>query len=255
VDRDNPIIGFLQIVLALNFLVEERTGTEPLLSNATYSYGIPTPAWDWDDIGRAIEGIEFTLDALPQHRAAYLKDCLAAYALMVREGQGDDIPYAERVATYLQVPGERVAGTVIEALECDLRSLLVDAGYPDDLSVAIPQWREDKALRRDQLVKEAQSLLRRAREETDRKVSPLPNEHTVALSFPKNYPSRGHSDYYRDYQGRVFLNGDIRWEMASLKHYVCHEVFPGHQAFSASREQEYRAGDRGRRSRRSGANP
>lgn len=241
-DQDNPINDFLRIVLALNVLVEERTGTEPLLSNATYSYAIPIPAWDWDEIGRAIERVEPTLDGLPQHRAAYLRDCLAAYALMVREGQGDDIPYAERVATYLQVPGERVADAVIEALERDLRTLLVDVGYPDDLSVGIPQWREDKALRRDELVKEAQSLLRRAREETGRRVSPLPKEHTVALSFPNNYPSRGHSDYYCDYQGRVFLNGDIGWEMASLKHYVCHEVFPGHQAFSALREQQYRAG-------------
>lgn len=240
---DDPIDGFLQIVLALNVLVEERTGIEPLLSNATYTYDIQVPAWGWDEIGRAIERVESALDVLPDRRSAYLRDCLRAYALMVREGQGDDISYAERVATYLQVPGERVPENVIEALERDLRNLYVDAGYSDDLSVAIPQWREDQTLLGDALVSEAQSLLHRAREETQRNVLPLPEEHHVTLSFPENYPYRGYSDYSRDYQGRVFLNGDIGWERASLKHLVCHEVFPGHQAFSAIREQQYRAGN------------
>jgi hypothetical protein len=131
---------------------------------------------------------------------------------------------------------------VVQALETELRSLFVEAGYPDDLSIAIPQWRESQTLRGEALVEEAHAFLNQAREDTDEHVLPLPEEHRVVLAFPKNYPYRGYSDYSRDYQGRVFLNGDIGWERAALKHLVCHEVFPGHQAFSTIREKRYRDG-------------
>jgi hypothetical protein len=242
VDRDHPIDLFLQIVLAMNELVGERTGIEPLLSAATYSYGISTPSWDWAQAGKRIEEAESALDALPPERAAYLRDFLKAFALMSREGQGEKIPYADRVETYLQVPGERLPTTVVQALETELRSLFVEAGYPDDLSTAIPQWRESQTVRGETLVEEAHAFLSQAREDTNKHVLPLPEEHRVVLTFPKNYPYRGYSDYSRDYQGRVFLNGDIGWERAALKHLVYHEVFPGHQAFSTIREKRYRDG-------------
>jgi hypothetical protein len=242
VGRDDPINGFLEIVLALNVAVGKRTGIEPLLSKATYSYNIPMPSWDWEEIGQQIEEIESALDSLAPSRAAYLRDFLKAFSLMAREGQGDEIPYAERVATYLQVPGERVPSTVIQSLETELRSLMVEAGYPDDLSVAIPQWRESQTIRGEALVKQARSFLQQAHERTQERVLPLPAEHQVALTFPRNYPYRGYSDYSRDYQGRVFLNGDIGWEIPGLKHVVCHEAFPGHQTFSATREQLFRSG-------------
>jgi len=243
VNKDDPINNFLQIVLALNEAVGKRTEIEPLLSNATYSYGIPVPDWDWEEIGRQIEKVESAIDSLPPSRAAYLKDFLQAFSLMAREGQGDEIPYAERVATYIQVPAERVPATTIQSLESELRGLLVEAGYPDDLSVAIPRWRERQTVRGEVLIEKTQALLQQARERTQERVLPLPPEHQVTLTFPKNYPYRGYSDYSRDYQGRVFLNGDIGWEIPSLKHLVCHEAFPGHQTFSAIREQLYRSDD------------
>jgi len=241
-DRDDPITGFLQVVLALNVAVGKRTGIEPLLSSVTYCYRIPTLSWDWETIGRQIEKVESALDSLPPGRAAYLRDLLRAFSLMVREGQGDEIPYAERVATYLQVPGERVPLATFQSLESELQSLFVEAGYPDDLSIAIPEWRERQTVQGEELIQHAHAFLRQARKLTEERILPFPPGYQVALNFPQNYPYRGYSDYRRDYQGQVFLNGDIGWELPSLKHVICHEAFPGHQTFSAIREQCFREG-------------
>ncbi len=242
-DPQEEVIGtFLQIALALNRAVGEQKGIEPLLSTATYTYSAPTPSWGWEEIGRKVEEVEASLEVLPPQRAAYVRDLLQAFALMVREGMGEQIPYAQRVATYLQVPGERVPRATIQALEEELRRLLVEAGYPDDLAVAIPQWREKQTVQGQALMDLAHTFLERARQETERRIMPLPPGHQVVLSFPQNYPYRGYSDYARDYQGRVFLNGDIGWEVPSLKHVLCHEAFPGHQTYSALREWCYREG-------------
>lgn len=240
---EEEVIGtFLQVALALNKAVGEVKGIEPLLSTATYTYPVPTPSWGWEEIGRQAEEVEAGLDSLSPRRREYVRDLLRAFRMMVREGLGEDIPYAERVATYLQVPGERVPQATVQALEDELRALLAEAGYGDDLSVAIPQWRGRQTVQGQALMDLARAFLERARQETERRIMPLPPGHQVVLSFPQNYPYRGYSDYARDYQGRVFLNGDIGWEVPSLKHVLCHEAFPGHQTYSALREWCYREG-------------
>ncbi len=242
---ENPTHRILQIALVLNNKVGVRTGIEPLLSAATYDYGLPRPDWDWSKLGHEIEQVQKELDFLPIDRAAFLNDLLQAFAMMVREGQGDDIPYAERVATYLQVPGQPVPEYVIEALQRELCALLIEADYPDDLGIALRQWRQRQAIAGSALIEKGRAFLEQAAKRTNQIVWPLPEEQKVTLSFPKNYPYRGYSDYARNYEGRVHLSGDIQWETAALKHVVCHESFPGHQAYSAIRERSYRTGNLG----------
>jgi len=240
-----PVSAFLQIALVLNKAVGKRCQRDPLLSASAYSYGISVPSWDWDEIGRQVEEVESELDSLPPGRRPFLQDLLEAFALMVREGQGEQIPYAERVATYLQVPPDRVPLETIQVLEDELRELMGEAGYPTDLAVAIPQWRKSQAVPREALNEQGQAIMERARARTEERVTSLPSAHQVALTFPSPYPhisGGGYSDYAGDYQGYVYLSGDISWELPNLKHVVCHETFPGHQAFSAVREQRYRDG-------------
>jgi hypothetical protein len=240
-DQGN-IERFLQIALALNVAVHRRTGIEPLLSTATYDYGIATPAWDWDEIARQIEAFRPQLSAFPPGRAGFLADLLTAFEMMAREGQGDQVPYAQRVEAYLQVPGQRVSQAAITALREELRSLLAAEGYPDDLAAAIPQWTARGNVSGAALQTLAEELMARARAATNQRVMPLPAGHTVELSFPQGFPYNGYSDYKRDYRGTVQLNGDIPWRVPALKHLVCHEAFPGHQTFSALRELRYRQG-------------
>lgn len=243
----NTELTFLQLSLALNRRVGEQKGLEPLLSTATYDYGVEIPDWDWDTLGRKVEDVSAEINAWgadPAHaqRVPFLLDLLAAYAVMVRDGMGDAIPYSERVSTMLQVPGHRVEQSVIDQLQADLSELLVEAGYPDDPAVAMARWREGQALFGPALADHGHALLAEAQARTHARVWPMPEGHQVHLFFPTGYPYRGYSDYSRDYQGRVFLSGDIHWELAGLRHLITHEAFPGHQAFSATREARFRAG-------------
>jgi hypothetical protein len=239
VQYDEPIRTFLQVALALNKAVAQVKGIEPLLSTRTYDYGIETPSWDWREIGLKIEFVRSGLADIDPARVPYLTGLLDAFALMVRDGQGEKIPYARRVATYLQVPGERVAQEVIDGLKNELQQLLVEAGYPDDFGTALDQWREAQNVSGPEAERQGQQFLSRARAQTNLLVWPLPDGHKVELTFPTNYPYRGYSDYGKDYQGRVFLSGDIEWQLSSLKHVVTHEVFPGHQAQSAVLESTF----------------
>jgi hypothetical protein len=230
------------VVLAVSRVVEQRTGTDPLLSRATFDYGVDVPAWELDELGRQIEKVEAALDSLPARRRPFFQHVLAALAMMVREAKGEAIPYAERVETYLQVPCEPISEEVVDSLADELRALLQEAGYPEELAAGIPQWRADRLVTGDTLAEQAHRFLQRARERTEERVLPLPPGHEVELSFPPSSFSRGYSDYSRDYRGRVFLNGAIDWELPAVKHVICHEVFPGHQAISGIREWRYRQG-------------
>ncbi len=138
---NEPIATFLQVALALNEAVQTHTGLHPLLSTATYDaasdYEINVPDWDWNTLGRKIEEVYSGLAELPRTRQPFLHDLLDAFAMMVREGQGDTIAYGVRVATYLQVPGQPVDQAIISDLAQRLSTALANAGYPADPAVGM----------------------------------------------------------------------------------------------------------------------
>jgi hypothetical protein len=236
---EKPIEDFLKIVLAISRLTGERTGIDPLLSRSIYSYGVEEPDWNWKEIGLSVDRLAKSLSIFPQERVEFVTDFLRAFEIMVKEGLGEEIPFTERVKAYLQVSADFIPDSVVDGLRTELQQKLVDAGYPDDLSLGFKKWSQDQTIPDADLQNQGQLLLAEARLRTNQRVMQDPPEHEIELSFPKNYPYNGYSDYTKGYRGRIYLNGDIPYRFSYLKHLVCHEAIPGHQLFSALREYNY----------------
>ena len=239
---EKPIEDFLKIVLAVSRLVGERTGIDPLLSRTIYDYPVQDPGWAWPEIDRAIGRVANSLQSIPPHRSAFIGDLLESFHIMVREGKGESVSYPDRVQAYLQVSVEPVPQSTIETLQTELQEKLITHGYADDLSAAYRQWSKNCNIASEDLYRVGQELLNLARQRTKELVLADPQEHQIELNFPQNYPYNGYSDYSRGYRGRIFLNGDVQYTLAGLKHLICHEALPGHQLFSALREEYYGSG-------------
>jgi len=239
---EKPVEDFLKIVLAVSRLVDNRTGIDPLLSRSIYDYGVQDPGWNWLEIDRTIERVSNSLPSLPPQRSAFTGDFLEAFRIMVREGMGESVPYQERVQAYLQVSAEPVLQSTIDALRNELQQKLITCGYADELLTAYRQWSQDCKIAPEDLYQAGQEILDLARQRTNELVLADPQEHQIELNFPNNYPYNGYSDYSRGYRGRIFLNGDVQYTLPGLKHLICHEALPGHQLFSALREELYGRG-------------
>jgi hypothetical protein len=234
-DSDELIREYATIAHSLNALVERRTGTQPMLAGADF-YPPTVLDLDWSHLGRRIDTLSSHVSALSTERAAYLRDCLDAFALMVREGQGEQVPYRERVATYLQVPAAPVDQDSITTLELRLAELLAQAGYGADVGSAIRRWSEDQRIEGQVLLTTARTWMDAARTSMRRRLMDVP-EHTVTISLLDNYPHYAYSEFLGDAGGQVRLSNDISWTRVALKHSICHEGFPGHQAFSVTRRR------------------
>ena len=136
----------VSIALALDDRLGEQHGLYPLLTREVYSYNIEPIASEWNVLSEAIKDLQDELSSHSGDRVEYCKDLLAAFAMMVREGQGEQISYADRIAAYIQVPAKKVSTTHIDQIRLDLIKVLHDSGYKNEFIVAINDWKHSQAV-------------------------------------------------------------------------------------------------------------
>ena len=173
-------------------------------------------------------------------RAEYCIDLLAAFAMMVREGQGERVSYADRLAAYIQVPAKKVPITHVDQIRLDLIAALHDCGYKNEFIDSINDWKHSQAVESGDLLRLGNKYMQQSLNRCLEMGLGIPDKHKITLEFPVNYPYRGYSNYQGNYRGQVFMSADIEWQRAGIKQVVMHESIPGHQAFSAIRDKLYR---------------
>jgi len=230
----------VSIALALDDLLGEQHGLYPLLTREVYSYNIEPISSEWNALSEAIASLQDDLSGQGGARADYCIDLLSAFAMMVREGQGEQVDYADRLAAYIQVPAKKVAVTHLDQLRTDLIGALHESGYKKEFVESISTWKKSQAVDSGDLLRLGNQYMQQSLQRCSELGLGIPEQHKIELEFPINYPYRGYSNYQGNYRGQVFMSADIEWQRAGIKQVVMHESVPGHQAFSAIRDKLYR---------------
>jgi len=228
---------FLALANRLNRLVGEAKGTEPLLVHF-----IPITreeGRDWSEVLNGLQEVETSLAAwdLPDQRRQFFTDVITAMTMQCREGMGESIPYGQRVATYLGVPGEPVGEDLIAAMERALAALLAAAGHKGSLPAALQSWRAANRLAPEEFASRAGAMIADARRETHARIAALPDGTAAEFEPVRNVFYNGYSKATGLYRSRVMLNADLGWTTPALAHVVAHESFPGHSALNAIRQR------------------
>jgi hypothetical protein len=230
----------VSIALALDIRLGEQHGLYPLLTREVYSYDIEPISSEWNALSEAIASLQEDLSGQGGARADYCIDLLSAFAMMVREGHGEQVDYADRLAAYIQVPAKKISGTDVSQLRLDLAGALHDSGYKTEFIDSINAWKQAQAVGSGDLLRLGNQYMQQSLHRCSEMGLGIPEQHKIELEFPINYPYRGYSNYQGDYRGQVFMSADIEWQRAGIKQVVMHESVPGHQAFSAIRDKLYR---------------
>ena len=237
-----PIRRLIEISYALDDLEKERTGLSPMLSREVYDYGIADPHWDWKRVLKEIDAFEADIETLAPERRPYLHGVVDAYRMIARAGSGEDIPYREKLKTYLQIDEVVIPDSELNAIKDQLCEKLAEAGFPDDMEHGYAQWKASRCLKFEELDAYGHEIMAEARRRVLALNIGFPDWQNTELNFPHDFPFRGYSSYDGKFKGGIRLNGDTPWEKPSLKHTIIHESFPGHQTFSAIREDLYNQG-------------
>lgn len=189
----------------------------------------------WAAVAAAIEELAAAVPPLDPHTGAYVGGMLRALHTFARVRDGAALSYLEQVAAYLELDDVAVPEEELDAIRERIVGRLRDLGYPADLAAGLRAWEQARAVPSDSVAAVAEPLVEASKRAAIARGVPVPPTTAVGVAVrPSPYYAYAH--YHGGYRGTVELTSDLLWTREAIKHSVCHEAFPGHQASAAAKE-------------------
>ena len=189
----------------------------------------------WSEVIAATEALDPVALPLDPRTARYVAGMLHAFHTFARVRAGSRFTYLEQVEAYLELRDIWIPDAELESLRTRLVRLLAHAGYPDDLEQGLRAWERTRAVPTDRIVSRCTPMLEAAKRDSLACGIPVPDRVAVDVVVLSS-PYYAYAHYHGDYRGTVELTSDLLWTEEALKHSICHEAFPGHQASASSKE-------------------
>ncbi len=169
----------------------------------------------------------------------YERDWLCEQTLsltaLVRWLAGDDLAYEQVVAGTLRIDPRPPSARTVERARLARDAALAAAGYG-----SFPAYAEAERVPPAEVAGVMASFVAQARERTEQR---LPGLRLAPDTIGVKAVAGTAFSAYCDYPGRaVWINTDVPFTRAALKHLVAHEAYPGHDAHMSHRDALVRSG-------------
>lgn len=237
-----PAFGdsLIDVMLSISAQSKLRYGKETAL--ASYSTGRPTLT-TLDEIADQVVILQKAASDMTGHEGAYIQGMLEAFGCSAQVLQGDQLSYLEKVDRMQQIslqeiPKENFAG-LAEKIERQLKEL----GYKGKVGEAIGHYLDDTLIPPGEVTTLAKQFLGQAKADTLSKVIQLPAGDGIdGVHGATNVFWSGYSRYDGNYRGTLNFNLDRPWSRPTFANILCHEGYPGHQAFYCRWDDLYQRG-------------
>ena len=199
----------------------------------------------WAEVATAVEALDRRVPHLDEHDTLYVRGMLHALHTFARVRDGTALSYLDQARAYLELPDIWVGENELSPLRNRLRELLAHLGLPTEIDRGLRRWEERRRVPTDHVQAVAAPLIAASYEAATARGIPLPPGVAVDL-IVRSTPYYAYAHYHGDFRGTVELSSDIDWTVEAIKHSMCHEAFPGHQASASARDAAIAAGDWGR---------
>jgi hypothetical protein len=147
------------------------------------------------------------------------------------------------VRDIIQVDLQLIPPSEADRLRAELADGLGALGYRGTLRQQVDAWLAATSLTGDAVIEFGRGILERARADTIRLVTELPDGEGVdSFTGVRGVFYSGRSQYTGDYRGWLHFNVDKRWQRDVFVQVLCHEAYPGHQTFYTLWDQLFREG-------------
>jgi len=231
----------VDIALSLSQLGMTRFGRPLVLAN--YTDQTEGTLMSLEAVEDAVAAIATAATGLVGHRRGYLDALARGFRTLVSILRDEDRPYGELVQGILEIDHQPIPGSEARRLRGELHELLGRIGYEGPLGRQVPAWLEATSLTGDAVIDFGQSILDRARSDTEKRVLKLPpGEGVDSFTGIRNVHYSGRSQYTGGFRGWLHFNVDKSWQRDLFVHVLCHEAYPGHQTFYALWDELYQQG-------------
>jgi len=221
---------FQDAVSSLNAQTQRVYGCDLVLADYRQKPGTLTSLeqiWDaFADAGKVI-------DTLPGHPGEYLRAMLPGFKMILRVMQGDQIPYTQQIADMQEIESRIITDQQIAKLGDALDKELYELGYHQTtVAEKTMQFLADTVLPAEEVVPTTKAFLKRCQDACKAKVLDLPDDDGIDEVYGlHNTIFSGNSAYLGNHKGKLSFNLDRPWSMPTFGNVLCHEGYPGHQAF------------------------
>ncbi|MCL5951042.1 MAG: hypothetical protein M1132_04845 [Chloroflexi bacterium] len=235
-----------KITLGIDHLYRaQSSGTGELdregLVNTAVADFKPARLENWDDAEAHLRQLALEKSAIDDaQRRAYVAEMIESLLGLVATFRGDRQSYAERVRNCLRVNADPSPQDVLDSYGEEIDRQLGAMGYRHgNLSERVMKWESDNQVPPEQVPAVLGELLHTARQRTQDKVLPVPDEMVKPIGV-RNVAYAAYCGYA---ERKLRVNLDYVHTRSGLKHLACHEAFPGHWTHLAIREQRVKAGE------------
>lgn len=206
-----------------------------LLMGASLRLPVSTTFTAWAEVVVALEGLDPTalpLDDLTRH---YVSDIHHALHTFARVRAGEPVDYLGQVSAYLGFDEIEILDHEITSLQTSIVEMLQGLGFSGDLAHGLHEWEQTRKVEPADIVGVCTPLVAASLEAALLRGIPVPGLVNVDVTVTST-PYYAYAHYFGNYRGNVELTSDLLWTVEGLKHSICHEAFPGHQASASARE-------------------
>ena len=230
----------LQVVGAIS-LITERDHDDPTML-ANYSLH-KTESMKADRIVDLAREVKAQIRDFPGREGLYMNGMIDAFEMFARILAGDTVSYKDAVRVMQQVELRPVPAVQSERLREAADRQLTDLGYRGNVGQKIRAWLDDTALAGDNIADFSDELIRLAKEMTEKRIVRMaPGDGIDRVKTVRGVFWSGNSKYLGQFRGQLTFNIDRPWSVPTFGNILCHEAYPGHQAFYSHWDDLYLQG-------------
>jgi len=196
---------------------------------------------DWSAVEVTLDILAFDIASLGDGaRKIFLTEMVRSLRASATYFSGAPIGFEEKVRDLVGVPAQTVPRSEIDAIHARIDQLLTRRGFTTGtLASRVEAWQTGRYLEANEIPAIFERLMVTAKERTDALIWPT-GDYTMRLNAVRKVPYAGRCSFDA---GTMDINLDVLVTRSSLKHLVCHEVFPGHATQLLSTLACARSGD------------
>jgi hypothetical protein len=172
---------------------------------------------------------------LAQLEDGWLRDQVLGLRTYAGVLAGEELSYSDEVEGCYGVRPERVGTEVYSAVHERMEQLLPGSG---DLASRYDDWRQERIVPADRVVPALREIVETLRERAAELVD-LPEGEGVVIEEVRDEPWWAFNYYQGDLHSRVVVNLDQPDTADDIVELALHEVYPGHHAEHAVKEQHF----------------
>ena len=230
----------LQVVGAISLITERDYDDPTMLANYSLQEIRPMKPEEIVTLAREVKA---DVKDITGREGMYMNGMIDAFEMFARILAGEKISYRDAIRVMQQIELRPIPQDCFDRLTEAADRSLTDLGYKGTVGEKAREWLSLTALDGDKVSSFSKALIDQAKKSTEKLVVKMAQGDGIGdVKTVRGVFWSGNSKYLGGFLGQLTFNIDKPWSVPTFANILCHEAYPGHQAFYSHWDDLYLQG-------------